>query len=120
MIVGHRIDLVGADSATGQVYCRAEHESLDHWVVQAIVYEDTYRCVGGEWGFAKRVHRHWYSWPVGETPSGPSFERWPGRPRRGALPDLPQSWVSWDRYWSEVDGGSIERVTRYPGSASET
>jgi len=120
MIVGHRIDLLDEDTATGQVYCRAEHEALDHWVVQAIVYEDTYRCFEGHWGFAKRVHRHWCSWPVGETPSGPSFERWPGRQRQGSLPDLPHGWPSWDRYWSEVDSQSIERVTRYRGPASSS
>jgi hypothetical protein len=92
MIVGHRIDLVDADHATGEVYCRAEHESADRWVVQAIVYEDTYRRVDGIWGFATRRHHHWYSTPIEEPPSGPTFENWPGRP--GPLADAPQHWPS--------------------------
>jgi hypothetical protein len=95
MVVGHRIILADAYTATGHVYCRPEHEALDDWVVQAIVYEDTYRRVDESWGFAKRVHHHWYSWPVGSTPSGPAFELWPSRPNPGPLPDLPHVWESW-------------------------
>src|SRR3954454_20588531 len=37
-IVGHRIELVDADHATGAVYCRAEHEVDDRWIVMAICY----------------------------------------------------------------------------------
>src|SRR5262245_4054671 len=116
MIVGHRIDLVDDDHATGLVYCRAEHESLDEWVVQAITYEDTYRRVDGAWGFAKRVHRHWYSWPVDETPVGPTFEKWPNRGRQGPLPDLPHAWPSWDRFWTEAGDESRLRYTRHPAA----
>jgi hypothetical protein len=115
MVVGHRIDLVDADNATGQVYCRAEHESGDDWIVQAIVYDDTYRRVDGEWGFVKRVHRHWYSSPIDAPPTGPTFEHWPGW--RGPMPDLPHAWPSWDRYWSGVDGDVIADRTRFPGAA---
>jgi hypothetical protein len=113
MIVGHRIQLVDATSATGQVYCRAEHESGDDWVVQAIVYDDTYRRMDGAWGFAKRVHHHWYSSPIEQVPTGPTFENWPGRP--GALPDLPHVWPSWDRFWASAAPATVARVTRHPG-----
>ncbi len=117
MIVGHRIDLQDEMTATGSVYCRAEHEALDDWVVQAIVYEDLYRLVDGSWGFAKRVHRHWYTWPVGGKPTGPTFELWPNRPSAGALPDLPHAWASWERYWADTPSEAIGRVTRHPGPA---
>jgi hypothetical protein len=114
MIVGHRIDLIDAETASGMVYCRAEHEALDHWVAQAIVYEDTYRCFEGTWGFARRVHHHWYSTPMDESPTGPLFEKWPGRPTQGGLPDLPHVWPSWAKYWENVGSEGAERVTRSP------
>ncbi|HKE72257.1 MAG TPA: nuclear transport factor 2 family protein [Acidimicrobiales bacterium] len=115
MVVGHRIDVIDAECATGSVYCRAEHESGSDWVVQAIVYDDTYRLVDGAWGFVKRTHRHWYSAPITEAPTPPTFERWPGYP--GPLPDLPHAWPSWDRYWSAVDDDTVARITRRPGPA---
>ena len=114
MIVGHRIDVLDADNATGQVYCRAEHESGSDWIVQAIIYDDTYRRVDDEWGFATRVHRHWYSAPIDAVPSGPTFEDWPGH--EGSLPDLPHERPSWDRYWSAVDPAVVRERTRYPRS----
>jgi hypothetical protein len=121
MIAGHRIVLVDADNATGTVYCRAEHESLDDWVVQAIAYEDTYRRVDGQWGFLKRLHRHWYSWPIGSSPAGPTFELWPDRdapsPVHGQpapLPDLPHAWPSWDRFWDEAGPEAAKRFSRFP------
>jgi len=118
MIVGHEINVIGPDDGTGRVYCRAEHESGDDWVVQAIVYEDTYRRVDQSWGFAKRVHRHWYSTPIGKAPSGPTFEDWPGR--TGPLPDLPHHWPSWDRFWRGVDPDVMSQRTSYPGPTGST
>ena len=41
-ICGHRIELVSPDWATGAVYCRAEHEVGDQWIVMAICYFDEY------------------------------------------------------------------------------
>ena len=64
MIVGHRVDMIDAAHARGQVYCRAEHESGSDWIVQAIVYDDEYRLADGRWGFVKRRHHHWYSAPI--------------------------------------------------------
>ncbi len=116
MIVGHRIVIVDGDNATGDVYCRAEHESGSDWIVQAIVYADTYRRVDGQWGFVRRRHQHWYSTPVERAPQPPSFEDWPGH--EGPLPDLPHAWPSWDSYWSEVDPEVVADRSRHPGPAS--
>jgi len=116
MVMGHRIVLIGEDNATGEVYCRAEHESGSDWVVQAIVYADTYRRVDGQWGFMKRKHQHWYSTPMGVAPQPPSFENWPGH--IGPLPDLPHAWPTWDRFWSGVDASTIDGHSRHPGPAS--
>ncbi len=50
-ICGHRIELDDTDDdhATGAVYCRAEHEVDERWIVMAICYFDDYRRVDGEW-----------------------------------------------------------------------
>ena len=102
MIVGHRIDLIDADSARGYVYCRAEHESGHDWVVQAIVYADEYRREDGRWLFAKRRHHHWYSSPIDRAPTAPSFEDWAAL--GGPLPDLPHAWPSWTAFWDKAPG----------------
>src|SRR5579871_3785350 len=73
-ICGHRIEFVDADQATGRVYCRAEHEVDDKWIVMAICYFDTYQRVGGEWFFARRQERHWYSADVNERPQAVRFD----------------------------------------------
>lgn len=117
MIAGHRIDLVDDDHATGQVICRAEHEINRRWVVQAIVYDDVYRRVEGRWGFVTRVHRHWYSAPVDESPRGPDFEHWPTR-APGPPPDLPHVWGSWERFWQRAGVEATAAVTDHPGAAS--
>ena len=43
-ICGHLIELDPStpDRATGEVYCRAEHEVEDRWIVMAICYSDEY------------------------------------------------------------------------------
>jgi hypothetical protein len=54
-VVGHQIDLVDADHATGRVYCRAEHEKGDQWVDMAILYDDDYERRDGSWFFTRRT-----------------------------------------------------------------
>lgn len=115
MIVGHRVELVDADHATGAVYCRAEHESGTDWVVQAIVYEDEYRRVDGRWGFVTRRHRHWYSAPIDEPPAPPAFEDWPLH--SGPAPDLPHRWPSWAEFWDRAGAESVAATTTSPGPA---
>ena len=51
-IVGHRVDLGEDGTASGAVYCRAEHEVGDRWIVMAICYFDEYKRVDGDWFFA--------------------------------------------------------------------
>jgi len=115
MIVGHRVDLVDAEHARGQVYCRAEHESAESWVVQAIAYEDDYRFENGRWLFAKRKHHHWYSTPIDRAPTAPSFEDWAAL--GGPLPDLPHHWPTWGAYWQAAPD-SQRAVTLAPDAPS--
>ena len=97
-VCGHRIDLDAddPDRATGAVYCRAEHEVADRWIVMAICYFDEYRRIDGEWLFARRRERHWYAADVNEHPQAVGFDSWGG----GAAPALPDAFPTWARFWA--------------------
>jgi hypothetical protein len=94
LICGHRIDLVSADRATGAVYCRAEHEVDDRWIVMAICYFDEYARIDGEWFFSRRRERHWYATDVTRTPQSAGFAEW-----GASSPALPQEFPSWAPFW---------------------
>jgi hypothetical protein len=107
-ICGHRIELAGPgpdpdpaglDRATGAVYCRAEHEVGEEWIVMAICYFDEYARVDGEWFFSRRRERHWYAADVTRTPQSAGFAGWAG----SSQPKLPAEFASWAPFW---DGGT--------------
>ncbi|WP_405136491.1 nuclear transport factor 2 family protein [Nocardia sp. NBC_01388] len=101
LVCGHRIELGpdvddnGPDTATGQVYCRAEHEVRDRWVVMAIRYDDTYHRIDGEWLFQRRIERHWYATDLLERPQEADFDSW----QVGPAPALPAYEPSWAAFW---------------------
>jgi hypothetical protein len=97
-ICGHRIEFDDADPdhATGAVYCRAEHEVDDRWIVMAICYFDDYRRVDGEWLFSRRREKHWYAVDVNERPQAVGFKSWDG----SGTPNLPDQFPTWDQFWS--------------------
>ena len=83
-ICGHRIELTTKDTATGAVYCRAEHEVGEEWIVMAICYFDEYARVDGEWFFSRRRERHWYAADATSTPQSQGFAGWAGSGKAGA------------------------------------
>src|SRR3546814_542197 len=83
-IVGHVITDIDADSARGTVYCRAEHEDGDHWIVNLMVYFDRYTRVGGRWYFLGRRPRFLFVGDPRSAPRSIDFNRWPGREDRFA------------------------------------
>lgn len=109
-ICGHRIDLgpVGRsgklDTAAGQVYCRAEHEVGDRWIVMAIRYDDEYRRVDGEWLFSRRRERHWYASDLAEHPQAVDFDSWR---TSSEAPSLPASAPTWGRFWRDHPAASV-------------
>jgi hypothetical protein len=114
-ICGHVVELLGADEARGTTYCRAEHEDMDRWYVQAICYFDQYQRVDGTWCFRRRVERHWYTADHEERPNrGDSFQRWPRFATPRYQPALPQHWPSWASYWENAGSGAVEAVTKKP------
>ncbi len=112
-ICGHRIELVNRDHATGAVYCRAEHEVADEWIVMAICYFDEYARVDGEWFFSRRRERHWYAADVTRTPQSAGFAGWSG----SGPPQLPAEFASWAPFW---DGdASPGTLTKAPTKAAQ-
>jgi len=106
LICGHRVEL-GPDlpdggplTATGQVYCRAEHEVDDRWIVMAIRYDDVYRRVAGQWLFERRHERHWYAADLTEHPQSVGFDSW----GTGPAPQLPGADPAWHAFWATQDG----------------
>jgi ketosteroid isomerase-like protein len=99
-ITGHRIEIVDSDHATGAVYCRAEHEVGDRWIVIVVCYFDDYRRVDGEWLFARRRDEHFYAADVTEHPQAVGFNSWEGT----KAPRLPERFPTWDGFWSAQRG----------------
>jgi hypothetical protein len=102
-IVGHRIDIADEHRASGSVYCRAEHEVGERWVVMAIRYDDEYRSFDGRWYFERRKENHWYAADLTERPHQVNFDSWQPTPAR---PNLPRS-SSWRSFWDGVDTSTI-------------
>ena len=111
-ICGQTIDFSDADHATGTVYCRAEHEDGDKWVVMLICYFDTYERQDGRWYFRKRAEKHWYSTDILERPTGPDFQRWDRWRER--KPSLPQGFPTWQAFWAQTDAAQLRTLTREP------
>jgi SnoaL-like domain len=114
LICGHRIELgpdepdgSGPLTATGSVYCRAEHEVDDRWVVMGIRYDDRYRRIGDEWFFERRREHHWYAADVAERPQAVDFDSWGTSGRRPGLPGLEPSWA---RFWGEAPAHTAHPV----------
>ena len=112
LICGHRIEFDDADHASGRVYCRAEHEDGDNWVVMGICYFDTYERRDGEWFFVRRKERHWYAAEEMDRPRGPNFSNWPGQ----EIPDptLPAAFPTWAGYWDEAGEAAEAKRTKFP------
>ncbi|WP_328429780.1 nuclear transport factor 2 family protein [Streptomyces sp. NBC_00443] len=96
-ICGHRVEFTGRDTATGAVYCRAEHEVGERWIVMAIRYLDDYARVDGEWYFSRRREQHWYAADVTERPQQVGFQGWEG----AGEPALPAAFPSWSAFWND-------------------
>lgn len=111
LVGGHCIEFEDANRATGTVYCRAEHEVGDEWVVMAIAYFDTYERRDGAWFFARRHEQHWYCAEQLERPGQP-FRSWAGFADRPAR--LPEFFASWHGFWESVPAARLAEITRAP------
>lgn len=110
-VCGHVVDFIDDDTATGTVYCRAEHEDGDRWVVMAILYFDRYVRRDGRWYFERRQEKHWYSTDVLERPA-PPFQQW--EKFAHLAPHLPADFPTWRPFWDSMDGDALAALTARP------
>lgn len=111
-LCGHVIDFVDADHATGRVYCRAEHEYQDKWLVMSICYFDRYERRDGQWYFTSRDEQHWYTTDIMERPFGPNMEQWDSWAK--SKPGLPHRFTSWHEFWENMSPDQLAEVTGIP------
>lgn len=109
-ICGHEIVLDGADRARGTVYCRAEHEAGERWIVMAIAYFDEYARRGGKWLFVRRREKHWYSADWEQRPAAP-FRDWDALDHG---PRLPGDFPAWEGFWRERGAEEIAVLSSLP------
>lgn len=106
LVSGHSIDLDAddADRATGTVYCRAEHEFGDLWVVAVIQYWDSYVRSGGVWYFEDRHIQTFYVADVLERPNGTAIKHIVTNTGSATVATLPQAWPTWGTFWEQERG----------------
>lgn len=114
-IVGHVFDFSDPDHASGTVYCRAEHEQRDHWVVMIMAYSDAYERRGGRWHFARRTPAYFYANDVDDRPRAP-FVRWPDRDMNPKHFPGPHAFPSWRPFWDLQGAEVIDAITRQPSA----
>ncbi|MCU1344218.1 MAG: hypothetical protein JWL70_484 [Acidimicrobiia bacterium] len=86
------------DHAEGVVYCKAEHEVGERWIVMAIQYWDRYERRNGQWLFTGRKVKHWYAVDALERPNGPEKTRW----ETLGPETLPGDYDSWHQFWADL------------------
>lgn len=114
LICGQQVDITGPNEATGRVYCRAEHEFGDKWIVQAICYFDSYVRKDGVWYFARREEDFFYSADALERPQDAGFARWPGPAPKFQPKMMVSRFPSWRDYWADAGVEAIQATTGQP------
>lgn len=113
-VVGHSFELVDSDHATGTVYCRAEHERADKWIVAAMVYFDRYERRDGQWLFAYRDFDFWYCADLLERPQEVDFQRWVVPGVAVNPPMIRPRFPSWAQYWAAQGEETVAQLTSIP------
>jgi hypothetical protein len=96
------LDPENPDRATGHVYCRAEHEQGENWVIVMVHYSDKYRRDDGRWYFYSRRMRVWYTVDVLDRPTGPDKVRFHMSDFDVHEPqaEVPAAWPTWHEFWA--------------------
>jgi len=109
-LAGHAIDFETDEKALGTVYCRAEHEVGDRWIVETICYFDSYAREQDGWRFARRKVKVWYATDWEQKPGNGGFRTWPD----DAAADLPQAFPTWSEFWNAAAPGCDSELSRAP------
>jgi hypothetical protein len=94
---GHEVIFVSTDTATGIVQTHAEIAIAGDCMMSAIQYNDDYLRENGDWRFARRELRFWYSLPSSSFAAqyGQRLRKvWEGVARPAELPEADVSWPS--------------------------
>lgn len=92
------VDFESAGRAMGHVYCRAEHEMGDQWIVATLRYLDRYERRDGRWYFRWRRTNLWYVADMLERPLGANRVRWPDS--EPAPAQLPAGFPGWSEFYA--------------------
>jgi hypothetical protein len=104
-ICGHQVEHICRERAINK-------EVGDRWYVMAICYFDRYERRDGQWYFARRSEKHWYTSDVQQQPSTDSFCQWSVWQSRP--PELPRAFPSWATFWQASEPNAIRRLTTLP------
>ena len=110
-VTGQAVDFIDPDNATGRVYCRAEHEYGDKWIVQACCYFDTYQRRDGQWFFVKRDEDFFYSGDVLARPQ--EGVSWPGPDPKHQPGMMAGRHPTWAAFWAGSDEADIAVITSH-------
>jgi hypothetical protein len=97
----HLVDMhpTDPDRAEGTVYCRCEAEWQGKWLIQQIVYLDSYTRETGKWLFLRRRHLLFYGAELGRSPIGlPLSDRAELTDGKGSMP---QRWPTYAKFWEK-------------------
>jgi hypothetical protein len=120
-IVGHTFDFEDDDHASGRVYCRAEHERGETWIVALMCYFDRYERRGGQWYFgAKREFDFFYCADLLERPQQANFRHWVVPGMKLDPPMMHPRFPSWERFWSAQGPEAVARVTAHPARTDKS
>jgi hypothetical protein len=115
-VLGHVIDVHGADHATGLAYSRNDLETDSVWVIELLAYLDSYERRCGHWFFVKRTPLFWYQSDITDPPVGRQKMRWPDAPRHdGGFHD---AFPAWAEFWS-ADPGRHDAPVPAPAPVGE-
>jgi hypothetical protein len=93
----HLIEFDDDQSAHGAVYCRAQIQTDDDFIEQAICYLDRYvRTDDGRWLIRDRRHLLWFGAPVAGRPFEQAPANWPEN--QVGAGTLPGEFPTWGRF----------------------
>lgn len=114
-IVGHSYDFIDDENATGRVYCKAEHEAGDKWIVTQMCYFDKYVKRDGKWYFSgPRDHDFFYSCDIKDHPQDVGFQRWVIEGMKIPEPLMHHRFPSWKPYWDALGADHVAKLTSKP------
>lgn len=116
-IMGHKFDFLDDEHAVGQVYCRADHERGDTWIVAQMCYFDKYIRRDGKWYFAdKRDFDFYYCADSLEHPQDVGFQRFVVPGMKLDVPMMIERFPSWKVFWDRQGMEAVARLTTQPGA----